>query len=373
MKDTAEQNRNGFLDFQKAILIFCVVWTHCATSFEAGVILWKDNYLNVTVTTFQMQLFILISGYLFYSSLQKYGVTVNVLKKTLEIAFPAVLWNFGAFVVSRLANGEALAFDFATLRAAAAAALGSLWYLWVLYFITVIVCIASKLKKEYLKIIFFVIIEAISHFVPVNTYYFGAMFPFFLIGYYCNYLMKKYPDIEKGRIRHFIYALAIMYPVLRLLYRPEYSMYIAGVLFDTSNAAYLAYAYFIRFICALSGCAAVWTVCRLVFSYLRNRKAHSINWLCKVGKYTMPIYIMHMYMIDGIYALSAKLGIGAWLSDNLFLLNFVISPVAAVLLICISIAIYRLLTATPVLKYAFGIPLKRLKPDLLIRSGANAN
>lgn len=59
-----EQRRNSFLDFQKAILIFCVVWTHCATSLEAGIITWKDNYLNVTVTTFQMPLFILIGAFM---------------------------------------------------------------------------------------------------------------------------------------------------------------------------------------------------------------------------------------------------------------------------------------------------------------------
>lgn len=357
-----EHQRNRLLDFQKAILIFCVVWTHCATSFEAGVIEWKDNYLNVTMTTFQMPLFILISGYLLFYSFQRNKPGVIIVKKILEVAFPAAIWNLGAFCVSLMLAGETVVFNLALIKSVIIAILGGLWYLWVYFFCAVTVCIVNIIaKKEWMRIGIFFLIEIVSHFVHMNTWYFGFMFPFFMLGYYCNYFIQKYPNIPKGKMRYIMYILILLYPLLRLLYKPEYSMYITGVLFDTQNAAYTLYAYFIRFVTGISGCAAVYWGSKAIY-HLLNRKNVQLDWLCHLGKHSMAIYIMHMYMIDFIYAISERYNIGTFMSANLPLLNFVIGPISACTLIAACVWIRFALGYVPIIKDCiFGVSIKTLK------------
>ncbi len=357
-----EQKRNSFLDFQKAILIFCVVWTHCATSFEGGIITWNDNYLNVTITTFQMPLFILISGYLFFHSIQRNKPKVIILKKILEVALPASIWNFITFCISLIFLENGIAFNLTLVKSCILSVLGGLWYLWAYFLCSVVVCLVNMIiKNEWIRMVALLLVLVLSHFVPANTWYFGFMFPFFLLGYYCNYLMQKFPNIQKGKIRYVGYLLMISYPLLRFLYKPEYSMYITGVLFDRGNAAYTLYAYLIRFLAGLSGCALVYMASKLLYNLL-CKKGLMKTWLCRVGEYSMAIYILHGYMIDIIYAICEKYNIGTFMVNNLELLNFVIAPITACVLIAISILIYRILKYIPIVKdIVFGVSLKKLK------------
>lgn len=357
-----EQKRNSFLDFQKAILIFCVVWTHCATSFEAGVITWKDNYLNVTITTFQMPLFILISGYLLFYSFQRNKPGVIILKKILEVVVPAAIWNLFSFGVSLLLSGEPVSFNIELIKSGILAIIGGLWYLWVYLLCSVVVCIVNMIaKNEWIRfgILFLVLIA--SHFAPVNTWYFGFMFPFFLLGYYCNYFLQKNPKIAKGSVRYLVYSLMILYPLFRFLYKPEYSMYITGVSFDCGNAGYTLYAYLIRFLAGLSGCALIYTCSKWVYNFLCRKNMMKTR-ICRVGEYSMAIYILHSIMIDVIYVMAKRYNVGTFMSDNLELLNFLIAPLCACLLIAISVLIYLILKRIPVIRdVAFGVSIKKLK------------
>jgi len=172
--------------------------------------------------------------------------------------------------------------------------------------------------------------------------------------------MQKYPDIQKGAIRYFVYFLILIYPILRFLYRPEYSMYITGVLFDSGNAGYTLYAYLIRFLAGLSGCAAVYTGSKWFYHFLCGKKLMK-NFLCRIGEYSMAIYILHGYMIDAIYVMAERYGIGTFMVRNLELLNFVVAPISASILIAFSILIYRILTFIPVVKdVIFGVSIGKL-------------
>jgi len=357
-----DQKRDRFLDFQKAILIFCVVWTHCATSFEAGIITWKDNYLNVTVTTFQMPLFILISGYLFFYSIQRNKPGVIILKKILEVALPAAIWNLLSFFVSLISSGDAISFDLAFIKSCIISILGGLWYLWAYFLCSMVVCFVNMAaKNEWIRIGLLLFVVIVSHFVPANTWYFGFMFPFFLLGYYCNYLMQKFPDIQKGKMRYVVYFLILAYPLFWLLYKPEYSMYITGVLFDYTNVRYELYAYLIRFLAGLSGCAAVYMGSKWMYHFL-CRKNLMRNWLCRIGECSLAIYILQGYMIDVIYALAEQYGIGAFMVRNLAFLNFVVSPISACILIAFSLLIHGALNCIPIVKdVIFGISLRKPK------------
>ena len=138
-------------------------------------------------------------------------------------------------------------------------------------------------------------------------------------------------------------------------------MYITGVLFDCGNVGYTLYAYLIRFLAGLSGCAAVYVGSKWLYHFL-CRKNLMKKRLCYIGECSMAIYILHGYMIDVIYAMAGEFGVSTFMVRHLTLLNFVVAPISAGILIAFSIFIYRVLTHIPLVKdIMFGISLNKLK------------
>lgn len=77
--------RNNYFDFLKFSLIFIVIWGHCIQALRSTDMSWEDNYFTVFTATFQMPLFILISGYFFSKSSKRQTYPTIALKKLRSV------------------------------------------------------------------------------------------------------------------------------------------------------------------------------------------------------------------------------------------------------------------------------------------------
>ena len=94
MDNLKTRNRNLTADFLKAVMIFCVLYGH-SVSMINGLrdVTWQDSVVNVFVTTFEMPLFILISGYYLFFSLKKKPHFKVLCQRIVSIAIPLIIWE----------------------------------------------------------------------------------------------------------------------------------------------------------------------------------------------------------------------------------------------------------------------------------------
>lgn len=90
------RSRNKFIDLIKGFAIILVVAGHCIQSgcggqYSASNIYW-ENYLFKFIYGFHMPLFAMVSGYLFYYSIQKRNLIGIVCQRIMTIGIPISIW-----------------------------------------------------------------------------------------------------------------------------------------------------------------------------------------------------------------------------------------------------------------------------------------
>lgn len=72
-------SRKEWPDYLKGILMFGVVWGHLITTFPDG----SPNHISIhwIIRTFDMPLFMLLSGYFLSFSIKKHGILTNITNK----------------------------------------------------------------------------------------------------------------------------------------------------------------------------------------------------------------------------------------------------------------------------------------------------
>ena len=91
------KERNYTIDFLKCIAIFLVIFGHCI-QYGSGLAYYNsgtffDDFLFKYIYSFHMPLFAAISGYLFYSSVQKYSLKEMIFNRFYRLLIPIISWN----------------------------------------------------------------------------------------------------------------------------------------------------------------------------------------------------------------------------------------------------------------------------------------
>lgn len=88
--------KNRYIDFLKGIAILCVIYGHClqygsGADFLQQELYW-DNVVMKIIYSFHMPLFIAISGYLFYYSLEKHGARNCICRRVKSLLPICATW-----------------------------------------------------------------------------------------------------------------------------------------------------------------------------------------------------------------------------------------------------------------------------------------
>ena len=196
------KKRSPYLDIIKAILIILVIIGHSIQYGSGSTYLEKqlffNNYLFKFIYSFHMPLFIMISGYLSYNSLNKNSLKETFISKFKSLIIPLFFWTIIPFII----NLEFYSI-IESLKLFIAVFSTNLWFLWSLFYINILVKLINKYFKDN---IFIYILSFLITFILPNTFvikYFNIQFSlysflyfYFLIGYF----YKKYNLEDKLNI-----------------------------------------------------------------------------------------------------------------------------------------------------------------------------
>ena len=307
------KKRVEWLDILKGVTIILVVLRHIM---QSNITDYKTNIVGNFIFAIQMPLFMIVSGYFSVTASKYYENMTNVLSYIVKRAIRYLLPFFSWFVVIQV-------FLFGKYDRNLLYALKNLIYnidlgLWFLYviFILSVLQILSKwicekfLFNQYFRDIISVILTGILlipllalglktgiRFLGINLIIYYYLF--FAIGhlFFCfNEIIKRILKQKKVQISAFVvFGVAIITVCLN---------------FNVANLNDSIIEIFLRVVSAITGCS---TVTILVY-WMSNMDSKFNNILKFIGKYTLEIYVTHLYFIGllkkGKYYLFTLQGLG---------------------------------------------------------------
>lgn len=225
-----------------------------------------------------MPLFMLVSGYFFYPSVQKTDMMNFINKRFIHLYLPSLMC--GLFSCFLIGGGKLFSSQHLDLKYLINLIFTGAWYLTLLFILQIIGAMIERFYSQYKYIawgcVYMMIYVAPQLWMIRELKY---LTPFFIIAI----ALRKY-DWSKCSYKIGVLFLLIFIVTMRF-YTFEHSMYRMSDNFFTTDYHLSA---FIRFIVGLSG-----SICIIwLSSYLQDIKNITIL-IAKIGMITLPIYVLH--------------------------------------------------------------------------------
>jgi len=283
------QGRDHHIDALKGVAIILVVLGH---SIQVNNPEFDRSLLFRVVFSFQMPLFMFLSGYIIHTQLH-YSYGEYIRKNSIRLLIPFLVWHLISYVILRFSQDVSLAAHFWTLIKSPSA---GLWFLWVLFLNSALLFGALKFaryknwqhRENYFVIAAILLSMAASpDFLALSE--FKQYFPYYAAGFF----VYKYLAVIKAR-RNMIYASALIgFPVLVFGWQrnafPTFYPALLHMLNNESVARLIVsvYKYAVSFL-GFAFCS---------FLLERIRGTHVYGFLCWVGTLTLDIYACHSYFL----------------------------------------------------------------------------
>lgn len=138
-------DKNPFIDFLKGNAILLVLIGHCVQYGSGAVFLsnelYWDNGIMKTIYSFHMPLFIAISGYLFWHSVSRHGMTKAIKSRITRLVPVCFIWAVILCVVDMI-SGESIGISKFIL-----CFLTDFWFLWAIIFCVCCVAVIEWADK----------------------------------------------------------------------------------------------------------------------------------------------------------------------------------------------------------------------------------
>lgn len=354
---TTLTSRNMTADFIKGFLILCVMYGHSVSMVNnLRGISWIDSPVNVFVTSFEMPLFILISGYFLAFSLKNRSFGSVLWKRILAIGIPLAIWEGIPAAMDFFQTLSTQGFQIRSLLRVAYQCVfpGKLWFL-VAYLICsiIVICVewgCSLLKNQKLSIaVSLILYTGIClglQFVPYSLSSAQYLLPFFVIGF----MLAKYKLPSNKYITVCTWVLAALFFLLYPFYKPENSFYLNLYMTFGNIRAQLPF-FLHRFILALCACCGIYGLSDLLCRHTPG------GWLTKsfsrLGTVTMELYILSMYIQELLCRLFSLILPASLITDLTAPLLF--GPIFLAVLLTVCLLLIGLFRKIPFLqKLLFG-------------------
>lgn len=303
-----EAKRNATLDVLKGIAIILVIFAHCIQFGSGYEYLESESYFyNAAfkfIYSFHMPLFMLISGYLFYFSIQKHSFSYNLKTRFTSLLVPIIVWQtiWILLGVSNNHKDESTLFVFNSY-------LNTLWFITSVFINSLIVLYCHKVTKDSLLIygVIFLISLLIPNYYGYNLYVF--MYPYFL----CAYLVNNIGNIKKALIKTYIknktillFCLLVLFSILLSYYDINDYAYTSGTFIIRNHMLSLTQIKIdiFRWLIGLIGSLCVIISVDLICS--KCQQSRIIKGLCFIGTKTMGLYIISTYLFKCLLLLPIK-------------------------------------------------------------------
>lgn len=222
--------RSVFLDVLKAVAITLVLVGH-AMQFGSGAhcFIYSDFFDNVvfkTIYSFHMPLFMLISGYLFRSSVQRHSPRENLVSRFTSLLVPIMLWSIIPYII-RIVSGDERGV-FLIVRAYFTTCIGNFWFLWAVFYCSLIVLAVNKFCRD--NVLVYIVIAVIMLFTPdlnrLQLYKF--MYGYFVVGYMWAKSGKRVTNANIVKLSAAFLAMGAIYLGMFRLYGRDCYIYTTG-------------------------------------------------------------------------------------------------------------------------------------------------
>lgn len=330
-----DKKRNPYIDIVKAILILLVIIGH-SIQYGSGANyikkeLFFNNYIFKFIYSFHMPLFIMISGYLSYNSINKNKFKDILKSKISTLIIPIIIWTIPVLLMKYNEANTIREFIKLCIRTFST----NLWFLWSLFYINILVKLINKYFKD--NIFIYTLIFLITFILPneiifkqftIQFYLYSYMYLYFIIGY----LIKKHNYLDK--LNKFINnkTLIINTIILILLLIPmnkETYIYTTGMNIINNYKQILIDLY--RFLIGLIGSTEVLLLTNKFTNKINNKLKDKLLYL---GKNTLGIYIISSIIHPFILPLITKK------LDNI---NYLLMILESIIILVISITAIELI------------------------------
>lgn len=249
----------------------------------------------------------LISGYLFFSSCQKYNFEVLISKKVYNLFRPIIIGGVFEYILTTTLFGFLRGQGLSVLLDGKwfINKLTSLWFLWSALSATIVMCFVKKAEDNaILKCVIILLgIFLVALFPNHNMYIY--MYPFFVLGYYYAKYKEKLIRFDKLK-----YLSIILFPLLMMLYEKKHFIYISGIIGGSSIAESIfidVYRWLIGFV----GCIFTITLIQMLISV--HVSCNVMRKFIPLGKKSLQVYVVSVVFLSTylpiIMTLIRKIGI----------------------------------------------------------------
>lgn len=246
-----------------------VIWGHSITALLNGET--NHNSIHLILRTYDMPFFMLISGYFFAFSFNKYTFKKLILNKVTTILFPTILWSL-------------ISSNFHSIY--------GYYFLYAVFFSSIIMTIIEKLVPYHkLKYILLITVITTLHMQPSDLWNLPYLFPYFVLGYYGVIIIKRFN----------LAAALTAFTICLCFWNSTYSIWKAGadLLHYTPPERLLGIITF-RTIIALSGIIVVKELFGMLYDYLEKENHLFLEFIQSCGKQTLALYILQHIVVFSI-------------------------------------------------------------------------
>lgn len=212
-------DRIQYWDVSKAMAIFLVVYGHCLQNLTSDSHYWLNDSVSQCIISFHMPVFMLISGYFAYSSLEKPFVKV-ITRKAQQLLVPSITWFLIVSLIAIILHRD---FTFERIYMVITSLLSSYWFLkslFMCYLLTMIGAYLYKWKSWMLAVFLTCLLFCAEYLNYVSCI---SMYPFFCVGLLYHHFQER---VDIHPVTVFLISLYCYNIFFSIYDSVEYNLYI---------------------------------------------------------------------------------------------------------------------------------------------------
>ena len=318
-----------------------VIWGHLITNLLCG----EPNTISIhwIFRTYDMPMFMLISGYFLSHSLQKRSSAQLFFDKITTILFPTVLGCVGYCLMYKHLNVSK-----------------HLYFLWAIFVCSEIIIICNFVKRKTVKYFLMTIPLILLHLTSRRFFNLSYLYPFFLLGFSGFGLNGKIFDNNKKYFVFLFIALLCFWSTKYTIWKVSSNLRFA----DLHTIFIIVFRLFIGCI----GCIAAMHIFDILFEFMVKRKSWLYTFIIKSGKETLALYIFQDYICFVLIKRIAN-HIENIMGYNIFnfnesFLGYVIAPTLALIIMALILRVTEIIKSnkytTKLLGFKIILPYHKL-------------
>lgn len=324
-------SRQQSFDYLKLFAIFLVIWGHCIQQMIVSNA--EEDMMFRIIYSFHMPLFMMISGYFSVSSL-KMSINSFLVKKFRQLLYPIIIWGFLLWLYYEIPNS----FHYHAKECTLYGVLVDFYWMadfWFLKSCFICYCLVFFCNRLGIRHPYWVIVTLLISQI-ISPFYVSFMFPCFVLGME----LRLHPFFFKKMVSNY-WVLLICFIILLCFWDVEVWNWSHGIPAGLLNADFSVWCNVIscriyRLVIGIVGALAFIASFTKLFNNKEKGKCFFVEW----GRYTLEIYILQSVILE---RLLGKSGVLRLCNINEYLLDWVISPCCALLLLVICIKLIKMI------------------------------